>query len=66
MVDTTDLKSVGLYARAGSSPAFRTIKSLVFGAFFCFPFRLQNRQTIFSFVRAGCDYNLKMNNVKRG
>lgn len=36
MVDTTDLKSVGLYARAGSSPAFRTIKSLVFGAFFCF------------------------------
>ena len=36
MVDTTDLKSVGLYARAGSSPAFRTIKSLVFGAFFVF------------------------------
>lgn len=66
MVDTTDLKSVGLYARAGSSPAFRTIKSLVFGAFFCFPFRLQNRQTIFSSFGRGGDYNLKMNNVKRG
>ena len=36
MVDTTDLKSVGLCARAGSSPAFRTIKSLVSGAFFVF------------------------------
>ena len=25
LVDTTDLKSVGLYARAGSIPAIRTI-----------------------------------------
>ena len=37
MVDTTDLKSVGLYARAGSSPAFRTIKAPISGLFTFLP-----------------------------
>ena len=36
LVDATDLKSVGIYSRAGSIPAFRTIfKNTLLGVFFC-------------------------------